>query len=70
MVYKNEGTRGYEHIIRQIQKELTDDEIRKLVSSLPAVAADEERKKELTEILMWRRNNLQELIGSVGVDVY
>jgi hypothetical protein len=70
MVYKNEGTRGYEHIIRQIQKELTDDEIRKLVGSLPTVAADEERKKELTEILMWRRNNLQELVGSVGVDVY
>ena len=61
-LYNIEGISGYDSVVQQIQKELTDAMIKEMVGML---AVGEQRKQELIEILIWRRDNLQLLINSI-----
>lgn len=63
-LYNDEELKGYFFAIKQAQMQLSDDKIKSLVKSL--ALDDPERESELIDILIWRRNNLNKLINSIG----
>ena len=62
-LYQKEGVKNYNSIIRKIQNEMKNDVIEKMVKPLPAA---QDRKKELVDILKWRRDHLTDLISIIG----
>lgn len=63
MLYLKQGVKGYDSIVQRIQNKLTDEVIEKMVRPLPA---DDARKKELIDILKWRRDHLKDMIDTIG----